>query len=178
MHLYRQSIALFGIALPAVGCILLVVVAFAAKSKVQASFEKKQVDFKNFKQNRVQALSLAAEITNKRSSYERWQELLSKETASALTSNLRSIEAKLPSKEFQLTEQQTPPNSRGGFGAASAQTSSHVKLGFRATYRSMQRALLELETRMPQLQLQSLNMRPSAGSNNMNFEIHYTAWEQ
>ena len=177
MKLYRQSIALFGIVLPALICVGVIVAGASAKTKIQQSFERKQVQYKAFKDNRTKALGLEADITHKRDYYDHWQELLSKETASALTSNLRLIEGKLPAKEFQLTEQETPTGKQG-FAGASAQQASQVKLGFRATYRTMQRALLELETRMPQLQLQELKMSPSSGSNSMNFALSYTAWEQ
>jgi len=177
MNLYRQVIALFGFALPIFLCLLVIGGAVVTKSKIEQSFNSKQSQFKGFKQNKIQALALEAEIDNKRDHFSQWETLLAKETASAVTSNLRQIEDKLPAKEFQLTEQETP-TSRGGFAAASAQKSAQVRLGFRATYRSMQRALLELETRMPQLQLQELRMDPSNSSNSLNFGITYTAWEQ
>ena len=177
MNLYRQAIALFGFALPVILCVIVLAAAVMTKSKIATSFDSKQSNYKGFKTNRLQALSLEAEIDSKRDSFTHWEELLGKETASALTSNIRQIEDKLPSKEFQLTEQETP-TGRGGFASASAQNAAQVRLGFRATYRSMQRALLELETRMPQLQLQELRMDPSSSSNSLNFGITYTAWEK
>lgn len=177
MNLYRQAIALFGFVIPGVICLAIIGVAMMTKGKIENSFEAKQSQFKGFKTNKIQALALEAEIDKKRDHFSQWENLLAKETASAVTSNLRQIEDKLPSKEFQLT-QQVSPTGRGGFAAASAQSAAQVRLGFRATYRSMQRALLELETRMPQLQLQELRMSPSSGSSNLNFGITYTAWEQ
>ena len=177
MNLYRQAIALFGFALPIILCLVVFGGAVLTKSKIQTSFEAKRSQFKGFRQNTLQALALEAEINNKREHFAQWESLLARETASSVTSTLRKIEDSLPSKEFQLTEQETP-TARGGFAAASAQQSAQVRLGFRATYRSMQRALLELETRMPQLQLQELRMDPSSSSNSLNFRITYTAWEQ
>ena len=177
MNLYRQAIALFGFALPVILCVVVIGGAAMTKSKIQTSFEAKRSQFKGFRQNKLQALALEAEINNKREHFAQWESLLARETASSVTSTLRKIEDSLPSKEFQLTEQETP-TARGGFAAASAQQSAQVRLGFRATYRSMQRALLELETRMPQLQLQELRMDPSSSSNSLNFRITYTAWEQ
>jgi hypothetical protein len=177
MNLYRQSIALFGFALPAFICLVVIGGAVLTKSKIATSFNSKQNEFKGFKQNKIQALALEAEIANKRDHFAQWETLLAKETASSVTSNIRQIEDKLPSKEFQLTEQESP-SGRAGFAAATAQNAAQVRLGFRATYRSMQRALLELETRMPQLQLQELRMDPSSSSNSLNFGITYTAWEQ
>jgi hypothetical protein len=51
-------------------------------------------------------------------------------------------------------------------------------LSFRGTYRSVQRAFLALETRMPQLQLQELRITPNVNQPSMhNVQVSYTAWE-
>ena len=43
----------------------------------------------------------------------------------------------------------------------------------------MQKAFIELETRMPQLQLQDLKIDPSSSSTStLNFQVTYTAWEK
>jgi hypothetical protein len=36
---------------------------------------------------------------------------------------------------------------------------------------------MELETRMPQLQLQEIKIDPSPQSSLLNFQVTYTAWE-
>ena len=98
--------------------------------------------------------------------------------ASTVATNLREISSSLPSKEFQQTAFERPSGS-GGFGSASAQKSSQLRIAFRGTFRTMQRAFLELETRMPQLQLQDLKMDPSSTQSSlMNFQVTYTAWEK
>jgi hypothetical protein len=54
-----------------------------------------------------------------------------------------------------------------------------VKLAFRGTFRSVLKAFLELESRMPQLQLQDLKIDPStSASSSLNFQVTYTAWEK
>ena len=64
-------------------------------------------------------------------------------------------------------------------GTATAQKSAQVRLAFRGTYRSVQRAFLELETLMPQLQLQELKIDTSQSSTStMNFAVTYTSWEK
>lgn len=175
MNLYRNSIAVFGFVLPVVVGGIIVATAFFAKTKVQSSFDQKLQSFKSFKQNRIQALELERQLTEKREVSSHWDELLNKEAASAITSNLREISDELPSKEFQITGQSTP-QSRAGLAVVSAQPSTQVNLGFRATFRSMQRALLELETRMPQLQLHDLRITPANNPSTLNFQVAYSAW--
>ena len=84
---------------------------------------------------------------------------------------------KLPGKEIQQTAFERPSGS-GGFGSASAQNSSQIRIAFRGTFRTLQQAFLQLETRMPQLQLQEFRMDPnSTQSSLLNFQVTYTAWE-
>ncbi|MCU0796870.1 MAG: hypothetical protein MUF31_13155 [Akkermansiaceae bacterium] len=176
MNLYRTPIALFGFVLPVFITAALAGVAFIVKSRIENSFNEKLGHFQGYEQNRIQALAREAENSKKRQFYKDWETLLAKETASSVGSTLATIEDKLPSKEFQVTTRDFPAN-RAGFASVSAQNSGQVHLAFRATFRSMQLALLELETRMPHLQLQEFRIDPSANSNSLNFDVFYTAWE-
>lgn len=176
--LYRQSIAIFGFALPLAGCGALLIGGFLLKSSVQRSFDRKQALYKSHEKDRLQALDLEAQISRKRPHIDRWNDQLARETANTVSSHIRDITKILPGKEFQLTGNDRPGGS-GGIGGISAQTSTQTKLSFRGTFRSMQQALLELETRMPQLQLQDFQIDPSSNSDsNLNFQVTYTAWEK
>jgi hypothetical protein len=177
MHLYRQSIALFGIVLPIVATAAVVGFCFFLKSKMVASFDNKQRNFKTYEMGRLAGLEIEAQVNRQHHHIDRWKSQLSEETASSVTTNIREILSSLPSKEIQQTAFD-PSNAKGGFGAVSAQKSSQLKIAFRGTYRTMQRAFLELETRMPQLQLQELRIDPnSTQSSLLNFQVSYTAWE-
>ena len=108
---------------------------------------------------------------------EGWQELVGQETFSLVTTNLRAIAEDLPPKEFQQTAFERLGQSNG-FGTVTAQKSSGLKFNFRGTFRSVQKAFLELETQMPNLQLQELRIDPNSnGASLLNFQVIYTAWE-
>lgn len=179
--LYRQSIALFGILIPAIAAIVLVGGVYLVKNNVAASFADKQMHFKTFEANRINALGIEARVNRKRQYIDQWKTQLSEETKSAVSANLRKIQETLPNKEFQSTAFD-PINTPGGFGSVCAQRSAQIRLGFRGTYRTMQRAFLALETQMPQLQLQELKIDPSNSNSQspvslLNFDVTYTAWE-
>ncbi len=177
MHLYRQTIALFGIVLPILVAAGVVSVSFLLKSKMVDSFENKLSNYKTYEQGRLAGLEIEAQVTRQRQHIERWNNQLSQETASAVTTNLREIAEHLPSKELQQTAFERP-SANGGFGSISAQKSSQIRIAFRGTFRTMQRAFLELETRMPQLQLQEFKIDPSTGQSALlNYQVTYTAWE-
>lgn len=177
MHYYRQTIALFGFVVPIIVAAAVVVIGFMLKSNMVASFENKQRNFKKYEMGRRAGLEIEAQVTRQRPHIERWTEQLSQETASTVTTNLREISDHLPSKELQQTAFDRPI-SNNGFGSTSAQASSQIRIAFRGTFRTMQRAFLELETRMPQLQLQDFRIDPSNNQSSLlNFQVTYTAWE-
>lgn len=177
MHLYRQTIILFGIVLPIICAAAVVGIGSMLKSRMTASFDNKLKTYKTYEQGRIAGLEVEAQVTRNHQHLERWNQQLSQETASAVATNLREISERLPSKEIQQTAFERPSSS-GGFGAVTAQNSSQIRIAFRGTYRTLQRAFLELETRMPQLQLQEFKMDPiTTNSSLMNFQVTYTAWE-
>lgn len=177
MHLYRQTIILFGVVLPIVCAAAVVGIGSAMKGKMTKSFEVKQQTYKAFEVSNREGRKIEKEVTSQREHLQRWNEQLSKETASAVATNLREISEQLPDKEIQQTAFERP-NGSAGFGAGSAQPSSQIRIAFRGTYRTLQRAFLELETRMPQLQMQEFKMDPiSSHASLMNFQVTYTAWE-
>jgi hypothetical protein len=177
MYLYRQTIILFGIIIPLVIATAVAAGGFLLKSQMASSFENKQKTYKTYEQGRLAGLAIEAQVTRQRHHLERWNEQLSQETASSVATNLRKIAEHLPGKEIQQTAFERP-SANGGFGTASAQKSSQLRIAFRGTYRTMQRAFLELETRMPQLQLQELQISSNSNQSTLlNFQVTYTAWE-
>jgi hypothetical protein len=177
MFLYRQTIILFGIVVPMLAAAAVIGVSFMLKSKMVSSFNNKQSNYKTYEQGRIAGLEIEAQVTRQRQHLDRWNESLAQETASAVATNLRGIVEHLPSKEIQQTAFERPSGS-AGFASVAAQKSSQVRISFRGTYRTLQRAFLELETRMPQLQLQELRMDPVTNQTSlMNFQVAYTAWE-
>lgn len=177
MHFYRQTIILFGIVIPAVITAVLIGICFLVKSNMSESFENKKQNYTIYESSRVGGLGIEAIVTRQRQHLERWNIQLAQETASAVTTNLREISEHLPSKEIQQTAFERPTD-RGGFGSVSAQASSQIRIAFRGTFRTLQQAFLELETRMPRLQLLDLKIDPSSTQSALlNFQVTYNAWE-
>ena len=55
------------------------------------------------------------------------------------------------------------------------QSASQVEMNFSATFRAMQMLLIEIESTLPQMQLDSLSMSPDTGGK-LNFKTIYTVW--
>jgi len=177
MHFYRQSIIIFGAVLPILIAVVFISIASMLKSKMTLTFNKKIETHRSYELANRDALAIEGQVVSQRPHLERWKQLLSEETSSTVASHLREISEKLPSKEIQQTAFERPSNS-GGFGIASAQKSSQIRIAFRGTYRTLQTAFFGLETRMPQLQLQDLKIDPiTTNPSLMNLQVTYTAWE-
>ena len=176
--MYKQSIILFAIVIPALIAALVIGACAFVRGKITDSFANKSHYYTGHEQSRLGALEIEAQLSRQRLASERWQELLGQETFSLVTTNLRGIAEGLPPKEFQQTAFERLSQS-GGLGGVSAQKSSGLKFNFRGTYRTVQQVFLELETQMPNLQLQELRIDPSVntGSSLLNFQVIYTAWE-
>lgn len=177
MSLYRQPIILFGIVLPLLAGAALVGISSTLKSQVVNSFGTKEKAAKTAAMGAAAARAVEAQVNSQRPQMERWSSLLALETKSLVNKNLREIAEHLPSKEIILAGAD-PPTGKAGFGSVSAQNSSQVSISFRGTFRTVQRALLELESRMPQLQLHEQKILPNPNQSSLlNFQVNYTAWE-
>ena len=176
--MYKQSIILFGIVLPLLFIAAVVGAAVYFRGNVAQSFAERTDQYNTKERNRIGAVQLETQIIRQRADMAEWQKTLGKPTFSLVTTNIREIAETLPPKEFQQTFLEELPQAVG-FGGVSAQKSSGIKLSFRGTFRTVQRALLELETRMPNLQLQELSISPVANpdSSLLTFDMTYSAWE-
>jgi hypothetical protein len=178
MSFYRVPIILFGLVLPLIFAVGIVVGSLMLKRKMADSLAEKQRHYRTFENTRVEALKAEGEINRSRPHMEHWKAQFAAETASEVATVVKHIIEGLPAKEIEQTAFD-PRGGVGGFGSVTSQKSSQVRIGFRGSFRTMQRAFLELETRLPQLQLQELKITPNTNQTSIhNFQVTYTAWEQ
>ena len=177
--MYKQSIILFGIVIPVLIAAVVIGACAFVRGKITGSFENKVQFYSGYEKSRMGSLGIEAQLSRQRADFDRWNQLTQQETFSLVTTNIRAIGEQLPPKEFQQTAFERLGQS-GGFGSVSAQKSAGLKFNFRGTYRTVQKAFLELETRMPNLQLQELKIDPNqtGESSLLNFQVTYTAWEK
>ncbi len=175
MNHFRQSIVFFGFVLPMVAVAVVVGGLAFLRNKVAENYNNKAALCKSYNANLGRAAHIEANIAEKRHYIANWSETLHQETVSTVSAHLREIGKKLPAKEFQQAA--FAPGNASGLGNASAQQAISLNLSYRATFRAMQRAMLELESRMPQLQLNALTVNRSPQSNILNFQLTYTVWE-
>ncbi len=177
--MYKQPIILFGIVIPVILASAIIGGGMVVRGQVVDSYEKKARGFKNFQKNKMMVFETESQIAKQREVFQKWNAILEQESFALLGTTLRTMEEKLPPKEFETTGTERL-NNKSGFGMATAEKSSGMKFNLRGTYRTVQKALLELETRMPNLQLQDMRIEPIITDelSLLNFQLNYTAWEK
>lgn len=177
--MYKQPIIIFGIVIPLIIAGLIFGIGSAVRGKFVTSYEAKADQYKGHQRNKMFAMETETQVIRQREAFQQWSGILDQDPFSLVTSNLRTIGQKHPPKELQ---QPLPErlNNKLGFGMASAQDSTAIRFNMRGTYRTVQKALLELETRMPNLQLQDLRMEPNTATDSsiLSVQVSYTAWEK
>jgi hypothetical protein len=177
--MYKKPIILFGIVTPMVFSLILLGICSQLKRKVSVVYDVRAQQYKSFQVSKLTSAQIEQEVKSQRDLYNQWQALLEQDSLSVLNENMKILAGKLPSKEFQQPIPEKLSNKLG-FGQASAQKSNAIKFNLKGTYRTTQKALLELETRMPNLQLQDLRIDPNPNSNSslLSVQVTYTAWEK
>jgi len=178
MRLYQQTIILFGLILPLLLAAGVFGVCFMMRGNVKESLSSKGRQYSELQQSRRAAHELERQVNLERENLERWSKIMSQETTGLVTATMRQIQERIPDREFTQTSFERPPAATG-FATATAQRSSQIRMSFRGNFRSVQSAFLELETRLPQLQLQELRIAPNPNQPSMlNVNVSYTAWEK
>lgn len=177
--MYKQPIIIFGIVIPLVIAGAIFGIGSVVKGRFTTTYETKVQQFKDYKRNKILAKETETQVTKQREVYNQWKVILEQDSFSQVTSNLRSITADLPPKEIQQPFPERLDNKLA-FGLASAQDSTAVRFNLKGSFRTIQRALVELETRMPNLQLQDIKMEPTNTPDGpvLNVQASYTAWEK
>lgn len=173
---YKKSVAVFGLLLPMVFIVVCLVGLFAVNSRVSKEYTKKLQRYQQDRQVQQQVALLQQQVGEQGEKLERWDKLLTAETRRTYLQHWRGIGSTFKPTEFHF-DLPVWRNGKGGLGrAVGSQSSSQVEMNFDATYRTMQQALLEMETKLPQMQLDSLRIGPTEKKDTLNFKTTFTVW--
>ncbi len=181
MSKHTQPILLFGLILPGVVVLLLLGGVFAGRGKLLVKKETKEELFESFKEasEKLSTIEEELSIEGRRDQMEYWDAQLKKEFVQSLSQNLNEITEQFTEDQLIRTEL-SRPTSRSPLASSTENPHSRFKLSFEGGFGPMQSALAELEMRMPQLVLESLDIQPvvdSGGSRSkLRFDATYLAW--
>jgi len=181
---HRQSILVFGIAIPLFLIVAISVATLTGHSELQSSFEAKVTALERYETAKSQVTELDAFLTteDRREKTAYWNSKLEQDVVESLTKNLDTILAKYDPEVLNQTEMGQATGA-GGFGAKSNHPHSRMQLSFEGGYKPMQLLLAELETEMPHLILESISVKPRQATaegekGTLQFGVVYLCWEK
>ncbi len=146
-------------------------------SKVSTSYQEKKMAYDRAEKARQNTLLLQGKVAQNDVMMKQWQNMLASETRGTFVDHWKTAEQKFKGNELTRSPHNWI-NYSEGIGKGIDQPSSQVSMEFSATYRAMQLALMEVETMLPQMQLDSIIMKPEKNGGRINFSTQFTVWTQ
>lgn len=172
---YKQAITVFGAALPLALMAVVAGIALYMSSSTSSEYKKKKKAYDKAQVEIKQTMELQGKVQKKADYLKEWDHMLATETRGTFLEHWKTAEKKFSGKELTKTSHNWT-NYSDGLGKGITQPASQVSMSFTATYRAMQLALLEMETKLPQMQLDSLTMTPDDNGESINFNTVFTVW--
>ncbi len=174
---YKQPVIIFGVVAPLLILFVLLGGFYRYRSGVEETYRVRKEQHVKDEKVRKEKEALGNQIREQDPHMTRWMALFDTATGTRVNSLVSDVQKRSKGEEFQKTSFQRLM-SPGGIGAASQQPAMQLKFKFRGTYRGLQNAFLELETEMPHLQLDSLDLKQEINRNLLSADITFTAWQK
>lgn len=172
---YKNAITVFGIALPLIGFAVIAGGALYAVTTINKKHSLKEVAFSKSQKEEKQLAHLQGMVAKNGKHLQIWNTNLDTETRGTFLEHWKEAEKKFTGKEFSRSPHNWV-NYSEGLGKGIKQPASQVEMKFSGTYRAMQLALMEIESKLPQLQLDALSMTPDNNAGTLNFSTTFTVW--
>ncbi|MGB0992106.1 MAG: hypothetical protein ACPG32_06515 [Akkermansiaceae bacterium] len=174
-NIYKQPIIVFGTVLPLLLFLVVIGGSLFALSKVNSKFKAKKSVYDKALKDRKMIAQLQGQVGSNDDVHKQWKSLMDTETRGSYVTHWKNAEAKFAGKELTRSSNNWV-NFSEGIGKGNQQPASQVTMTFTATYRAMQLALLEVESKLPQMQLDSMSISPDDGGELLNFKTTFTVW--
>ncbi len=181
MSVHTKAIVLFGVAVPGILLLVLIVVTYSVLTNLQEQKEQKTVAYRSHEQTVAQINALEAQLSGKRDLMAYWEENLNQEFIQSLTQNLSEIDERFSDKQLRQTAL-SRPGTRSPLAGYTENEYSRFRMSFIGGFGPMQEAFAELELRMPHLVLESMKMRTvnTTGDEDpsLEFDVTYLCWQE
>jgi len=174
---FKKPIIIFGLAVPLLITVLIIAVISFFSMRIDKKLKKNRALYKAAETEQKQVATLQAEVGQNVAYLEQWEANLGRETRGSFLEHWKNVEKKFSSKEFRRSPHNWI-NQSNGLGRSVNHPGSQVEMNFSATFRAMQMALIEIESTLPQMQLDSFSMSPDSEGERLNFKTRFTVWTQ
>ena len=173
---YKKSVALYGLALPMLFLLLLIVAAVIAKGRVSDTYQKRELIHQQGLITNLQIKKLTKKVEAEKEILDSWTTMLSEDSRSSFAESWKEAGHSFERNEFQ-SDLPAWKSKSSGLGNKLKQPASQVTMIFDASFRAMQTALIEMETKLPQMQMDSMSMKPNKNGRTMDFTTTFTVWK-
>jgi len=174
---YKKPVVAIGMVVPLLVILALLMGTIYGFSKLNKSYQGKKLAYKKAEIARQNTMTLQGKVGQNNLVMKQWQNMLATETRGTFIDHWKSAEQKFKGNELTRSPHNWI-NYSEGMGKGVNQASSQVSMDFSATYRAMQLTLMEVETKLPQMQLDSIIMKPEKNGGRINFSTQFTVWTQ
>ena len=150
-------------------------VALYLTSSISGEYAAKKREYDESKAVMLKKMELLGKVNTNQKHLAAWDKMMRTETRGTFLEHLKKAERKFAGSEITKTSHNWL-NYSEGIGKGISQPASQVTMTFLASYRAMQTAFMEMETMLPQMQLDSLEMSPDDGGKGINFKTTFTVW--
>ena len=174
---YKESVFVFGLVAPVLFVVVGLGLGLHFRGKLESTYEARRNHHRTYKIVEKERGALEEKVQAQAPHMHRWMSLFEQPAATSVNTFFREFQKEFDATHFQQTAFR-PTSTAGGIGGASKQPSTQLNFTFRGTFRALQTAFLELETRMPQLQVDSIKLSRASNQNVLNANVVYTTWQK
>ena len=181
MTKHTESIFVIGVIAPGVLLIAILGGVLFARGKLDTEMQAKMAVWQEHEQSMAALRKAESEFSGKEGNLDAWKRSIEQELIQSLTLTLREAMAGYSDQQLRQTELSRPSNT-SQFAAATDNKYDRFKLSFEGGFGPMQRVLAILETKMPQLVLETMNISPVAraggadATRKLKFAVTYLSW--
>ena len=173
---YKKSVAVFGLVLPMLVLVLLIVAVIVVKGRVADTYQVRVQTHQQGGNMKRQVGQLEKKVRLEKDVLGAWKTMLSEESRSSFSKDWTEAGRSFKHNEFQSNLPAWKSRS-AGLGKNRQQPATQVTMTFNASFRAMQRVLIEMEAKRPQMQMDSMSMIPNEDGKTMNFNTTFTVWK-
>lgn len=174
---YKKAILLHAYAIPLGIALLIALVLLLVPSKFRASQAERLVDYAAFSNLNVQTVALEQKVSQHKSIMAVWRRDLQGEFTANLNQLVQSRLETLDGKQLEQEIIGARPEGGSGLSIPGGQPALRTKLQFRGGYEPMQETMLVIESKLPQMQLESMVLSEDANGEGLRYDFTYTVWE-
>jgi hypothetical protein len=172
---YKQPVAVFGLVLPIMIVLVLAGAVLFYTASVKDTYALKKQKYEQSQAAMRKVKMLRAQVEQNKASLDAWDRMLSTETRGTFLDHWKNAARNFTGKELTKSSRSWN-NYSEGLGRGVSQASSQVVMSFVGTFKAMQTALMRLETTLPTMQLDSMDIKLDDNGKGVHFTTTYTVW--